>query len=88
MAKLSAYGQTEVLRLEKAMDVTDSDLVSWRRTTYALMDNGRVLKKIDVLFKENGTMHGRRHSYGWKRVHLKPGVDAAKLESHGYVRVR
>lgn len=65
MAKLSAYRQREVLRVER--ETPDDDLVSWRRTTLAVMSNGRVLEKYDAMFRPDAfNSTGRRQSYGWK----------------------
>lgn len=67
MAKLSAYRQREVLRVERERETPDDDLCSWRRTTLAVMSNGRVLEKRDVIFRPDAfNPSGRRHSFGWK----------------------
>ena len=68
MAKLRAYGQREVLRVERERAPTAPDaLTDWERTTLAVMSNGRVLEKLDVHFKPDAfEPTGRRHSYGWK----------------------
>ena len=68
MAKLSAYRQREVLRVERERVPTAPDaLTDWERMTLAVMSNGRVLEKLDVHFKPDAfEPTGRRHSYGWK----------------------
>ena len=68
MAKLRAYGQREILRVERerGLPATD-DLCSWERRTLAVMHNGRVLEKLDVRFRPDAfEPAGRFHSYGWK----------------------
>ncbi len=67
MAKLRAYGQREVLRVEREKNTPDDDLTTWERETRALMHNGRVLRKLDVRFRSDAfTPEPRFHSYGWK----------------------
>ena len=67
MAKLSAYRQREVLRVERERETPGDDLCSWERRTLAVMHNGRVLEKLDVRFRPDAfEPAGRFHSYGWK----------------------
>lgn len=67
MAKLSARGRKEILRLAFEQEVPDDDLVMWRRTTEAYMTDGHILRKRDVRFKPDSFRpEGRAHSYGWK----------------------
>lgn len=77
MARLSARGRTELVRVSKAEDVTDSDsVVTWRRYTKALMSDGTILEKVDVRFKSDGS----RHSYGWKaKGKAKKGLTAEQF---------
>lgn len=76
MAKLSARGRKELYRVSLEAVVTDPDrLVTWERTTKALMSDNKVLEKRDVRFKPD-SIHpeGQRHSYGWTvRGKLKAG---------------
>jgi len=67
MAKLSAYRQREVLRVERERETPGDDLCSWKRRTLAVMSNGRVLEKVNVMFRPDAfNPNDRRHSYGWK----------------------
>ena len=66
MAKLTARKRTELARVERERDVTDSSLITWERRTLALMSDGTVLEKRDVRFKPTSYSEGERHSYGWK----------------------
>ena len=70
MAKLNARGRIELARVAKENKVTDSDLISWERTTFALMSDRKVLIKRDVQFKTDN----RTHTYGWK-LHYKLNMD-------------
>ncbi len=70
MAKLSAGGRRTLLRAYKTEKVDDDQAISERTTTFAWMDDGTVLKKLDVRWKEDapGVKYGpRTHSYGWKQ---------------------
>ena len=67
MAKLSAHGRKEIVRLEKAQ-TADRDSIQWSRTTFALMSDGNVLQKYDVEFRADALTSAYKHSYGWKRV--------------------
>ena len=62
MAKLSARGRKELVRVEKEESTPDGELTVWSRTTLALMSDLKVLKKLDVRFKSDD----RPYSYGWK----------------------
>lgn len=69
MAKLSARGRTEVVRVAREHDpkLFENSLCDWERVTLALMSDGNVLKKLDVRFRADGTARsGERYSYGWK----------------------
>jgi hypothetical protein len=62
MAKLSARGRIELLRLSKEEDLPNVVAgVVWRRWTRAYMSDGNILEKYDVRTTE------KFHSYGWKR---------------------
>lgn len=82
MAKLSARGRKEVARVTKLDASPNSDLVTERRKTYALMTDGAILEKTDVVFKSDG----KKHSYGWKVVFAKAGVTPEKFVSHYVAR--
>lgn len=77
MAKLSARGRKELCRLTKTEKVADeTSPASERRTTVALMDDGKILKKMDVVFRSDN----RKHSYGWKvTATLKAGVTTERF---------
>src|SRR5437016_10851712 len=83
MAKLRAYGQREVLRVERERQTPDGDLTTWERTTITVMSNGRVLSKLDVRFKpDQYEPNGRLHSYGWKvKGKLAAGKTAESFEA-------
>lgn len=93
MARLTAYGRTELVRMAKEESPEDSELVSWRRKTVVLMSDLTVLEKQDVRFRRDG----RRHSYGWKKLQRLPwtagGADVVraafvqKLISLGFTEV-
>jgi hypothetical protein len=87
MAKLSARGRKELLRIERERDVpairqdgTES-LTTWERTTRVVMSDGKVLEKFDVRFKpDNYRPNGEFYSYGWKVAgKAKPGKTAADV---------
>ena len=68
MAKLSARGRRELLRVERERSTPDGELTIWERTTLAVMSDGGVLSKLDVRFRPDAyEPGGRLHSYGWKR---------------------
>lgn len=64
MAKLSAYGRTQVASAVKESDLTPEDEYSavWRKHERRLMSDGKVLEKITVKWRD-----GRRHDWGWKQ---------------------
>ena len=65
MAKLSARGRTELLRVSKEGEGR-SEVTDWHRITRAYMSDGTILEKIDVHFKpDKYTPKGKKHSYGW-----------------------
>jgi hypothetical protein len=89
MAKLSARNRKEVVRLDRARDVSHDELVLWplvlwRRSTVALMSDGTVLEKKDVRFRPSQFETGpRAHSYGWKVV----GKAKAELTAEQFAAV-
>jgi len=93
MAKLSARGRTELVRLSKeytAEQIADrllktEPLTDWERVTVALMSDGKILSKRDVRFKSDG----RKHSYGWTvkakvKADVTPERFRAAYERAGY----
>ncbi len=94
MAKLSARGRSEVVRLEKERvftpvddDVVSSSFIDWERVTVALMSDGVILKKRDIRFRSDG----RVYNYGWKSFgRFKDTVSerfTSAFEKVGYKRV-
>lgn len=81
MARLTAYGRTEVARLEKEQTYERDDLLTWDKHTVALMSDGTVLSKHDVRFR----VDNRRHSYGWKKVQRLPTKDAPEVRRAAFV---
>lgn len=74
MAKLSARGRTELLRVYREKEYDEAErkekdmTVMWARWTRAYMSDGTVLEKYDVRFEPSKfDPKGRFHSYGWKR---------------------
>lgn len=67
MAKLSARGRTELVRMEKEDSAPKSDIITYERTTYALMSDGNILQKRDVIFPAGPYDNGkdRKHKYNW-----------------------
>ncbi len=91
MAKLSARGRKEVIRLTRQRETPDDPLITKEQTVIALMTDGAILHKRTVWFREEA-MYGREksQSYGWKKV-TKPKkeflgpdgkVSVAKLRAH------
>lgn len=93
MAKLKAYGRTELFKVEKEREVTNSDLITWEKVSYALMSDGKVLERRVVLFKPSSyEPKGRRHDYGWKehgrlKAEGDPNVYLESLKKKGYTLV-
>lgn len=75
MAKLGAHGK-ELARVEKE-DATEREATDWHRTTFALMEDGTVLRKYDARFKATAYSPARKHSYGWT-VAAKRAKDAKR----------
>lgn len=65
MAKLSSHGK-ELVRFEQTESRDDGRV----RRTYALMENGAVLSKVDWRRHD-----GSRNGTGWKRIHVFAGMD-------------
>jgi len=80
MAKLSAYNQREVFRATREKSTPEGDLTTWERDTFAVMSNGRILRRLDVRFRPDAyDPKGRLHSYGWKVYgKCKRDVDAVR----------
>jgi hypothetical protein len=91
MAKLSARGRRELARVSREKLTPESALVSWEKTTVALMSDGSVLEKSDVRFKpDQYDPGGRRHSYGWTvkgkvKAGLTPRQFVEIYEKRGFV---
>lgn len=78
MAKLSARGRKEIVRLTRETATPDGELTTWHRSTIAIMDDGSLLRKEDARFRphEWDPPGGRLHSYGWKKWrHFKGDAD-------------
>lgn len=94
MAKLSAHG-FEVCRYEKAENLTNDVSLTWKRKTYAIMSDGRIMSKNDAKFKPSPWEDKpRSYSWGWKRGKLVAETDfktiegiVAFLEGKGYAKV-
>lgn len=91
MAKLSAYGQREFLRVAKEYQITpkpdEHNPVVWRKKTVAFMSNNRILVKEQARWAD-----GMKHDWGWKvKGKLKPGITPeairAAYEKLGYQQV-
>lgn len=67
MAKLSAYGRTEVVTFTKEDDVTTDSSVDWRRTKLRLMSDGQILIKVDVRWKASGYSEAYKGGWPWKK---------------------
>lgn len=77
MAKLNARGRQELARVEKEFNPSEDvdPTCCWERRTYALMSDGKVLRKIDVRWRNDN----RLHSYGWHiKGNIKAGVDVTQ----------
>jgi hypothetical protein len=91
MAKLKAYGRSEVARYVRERtiipDPSDPAPIVWERVTRALMSDRKVLQKRDVRW-----LDGMRHTYGWSvRGKLARHATFESVgflyERMGYVRV-
>lgn len=79
MAKLSARGRTELVRMTKEDENPNSDLISYERTTIAFMSDNRILEKRDVVFK-NDSFGPHKHTYNWTvKMKCKQGVTKEKV---------
>jgi hypothetical protein len=70
MAKLTARGRKELLRLEKFTPVLkeDESRVEWQRHTLTFMSDGNMLSKYDVRYLPSAhDSKGKIHSLGWKK---------------------
>src|SRR3990167_2199502 len=68
MAKLSSGGRKEIGRVIMEQDTPDDKQISWKRTIYAFMTDGVILKKNDVTFRPDFThTKGFNHTWGWKK---------------------
>lgn len=77
MAKLTARGRREMLRLVREQQDPATESTDWSRHTVVVMDDGSVLQKLDVHFRSDD----RRHSYGWKLLRGRvPGWDRAQAD--------
>lgn len=74
MAKLSARGRSVLATYTKTID-SPYDGVEYRRVSYALCDDGQVLKKLAVKFAATDGLKAYVHSFGWKN-HSKYSVVA------------
>jgi hypothetical protein len=79
MAKLSARGRKEILRLSRQTPPPEDskDRIEWYKHTRAYMDDGHVLTKMDARYAPDPNGYGRSvkgylHTWGWK--------DAGKLK--------
>ena len=82
MAKLSARGRTEIFRMEKEDNAPKSDLITYERSTIALMSDGNILQKRDVIFPAGPYDNGKdkRHTYNWTvKGKIKLGVHPDQL---------
>jgi len=62
MARLSAHGY-ELLRVSKEKtNIDPSSSCSWEKETLSIRSDGKILKKLDVVFRSDG----QPYSYGWK----------------------
>lgn len=69
MAKLSAHGRTEIVRMERENHAPKSDTIIYEKITVTMMSDGNMLEKRDVIFPAGPYDNGknRRHSWGWKK---------------------
>ena len=82
MAKLSAFGRTEVIRFAKeqwALNRESHERIDWCKVTYALMSDNFLLMKREVRFVKTDFHETYKHSYGWVSKG-KTGFSAEKLK--------
>lgn len=87
MAKLSARGRIELVRMSKETTTfpEDRDII-WEKITLTLMSDNKVLEKRDVRFTpDQYDPSGRFHTWGWKVLgKVKEGVDKQRfIECYG-----
>ena len=96
MARLSARGRTELVRLQKTVEAGATNNLSAagvtkEQYTVALMSDGRALKKTVTWFAPGPFDNGKawRKDYGWKDMgkvkdETTPETFAAHFERRGY----
>jgi len=85
MAKLSARGRTELVRLEREREVpSDEDrLTCWEKISVVLMSDCTILQRLDVRFLPDSlSPEGRFHSYGWKVIAKAREPDIEKFTAN------
>lgn len=94
MAKLSARGRTELHRIKKVVSRVDAEDAVERiiTTTYAFMSDRHLLKKVDVVVKDEDNPD-MRLAGGWKdrgKIKSTLTIDEAakKFIDGGYVKVK
>jgi hypothetical protein len=76
MARLSAYGRTVVLRLEKETVPTEPSPWDITKVTYCFMSDRRILIKISWHYKGSEVCKPKWDSSGYKvRGSLKDGIE-------------
>ena len=86
MATLSARGRTELARVERHLDLPNSEDLHWECIAQVLMSDGNILEKRTVKFR----FDDRRHTWGWKRVvkcKLTPEQFIAMMEKSGFKKI-
>lgn len=61
--------------------------ISWERNTYALMSDGNILSKRDVLFAVSELLSNRKHTYNWtvlKKTDMSADKFLAVMTAKGY----
>lgn len=82
MAKLSAYGRTEVTTFTKFDATTpDSDVIE-RRTKLRLMSDGQILIKVDAQFRMEGKL-----SWPWKKWAKMKNWHGPEVDAAGYAEL-
>jgi hypothetical protein len=66
MAKLTAHGRTELVRLMIHMATPADETVIWRKTHYVVMSDRTLLVKHQVRFRATDFSPERNHDWGWK----------------------